>query len=62
MMLQALSAYAERRIDEDPEFFDPDFRWERAAWQIELSKAGVLNGLIPLKTRWFLHGKAISGT
>ena len=51
MMLQALSAYAERRIDEDPEFFDPDFRWEKAAWQIELSKAGVVNGLIPLKTR-----------
>jgi CRISPR-associated protein Csd1 len=51
MMLQALTAYAERRIAEDPEFFDPDFRWEKAAWQVELSKAGVLNGLIPLKTR-----------
>ena len=50
-MLQALTAYAERRIAEDPEFFDPDFRWEKAAWQVELSKAGVLNGLIPLKTR-----------
>ncbi len=51
MMLQALSAYAERRIAEDPEFFDPDFRWEKAAWQVELSKDGTLNGLIPLKTR-----------
>lgn len=51
MMLQALCAYAERRITEDPDFFDPDFRWEKAAWQIELSKAGLLNGLIPLKTR-----------
>jgi len=50
MMLQALSAYAERRT-EDPEFFDPDFRWEKVAWRVELSKEGTLNGLIPPKTR-----------
>jgi hypothetical protein len=51
MMLQALAVYAERRTGEDPEFFDPDFRWEKAAWRVEVSKGGTLNGLIPLKTR-----------
>lgn len=51
MMLQALVAYADRRIDEDPEFFDPDFRWEKAAWQVEVSKSGTLSELLPLKTR-----------
>ena len=50
-MLQALAVYAERRTGEDPEFFDPDFRWEKAAWRVEVSKGGTLNGLIPLKTR-----------
>lgn len=51
MMLQALAAYAERRVAEDAQFFDPDFRWEKAAWRVEVSKGGTLNGLIPLKTR-----------
>ncbi len=51
MMLQALVAYADRRIDEDPEFFDPDFRWEKAAWQVEVSKSGTLSELLQLKTR-----------
>ena len=46
MMLQALSAYAKRRTQEDPEFFDPDFRWEKVGWRVELSKEGTLNGLI----------------
>jgi len=51
MMLQALAEYTERRINEDAKFFDPDFRWEKAAWRVEVSKGGTLNGLIPLKTR-----------
>ena len=58
MMLQALVAFAERRMADDPEFFDPDFRWENAAWRIEVSRDGKLNGVIPLKvqdgTRWKL--------
>ena len=58
MMLQALAAFAERRIADDPDFFDPDFRWENAAWRIEVNRDGKLNGVIPLKvqdgTRWKL--------
>lgn len=58
MMLQALAAFAERRIADDPNFFDPDFRWENAAWRIEVNRDGKLNGVIPLKvqdgTRWKL--------
>ncbi|MDX2110829.1 MAG: type I-C CRISPR-associated protein Cas8c/Csd1 [Verrucomicrobiota bacterium] len=48
MMLQALSEYAKRRTVEDETFFDPDFRWENAAWLIEISRCGKLLGLIPL--------------
>ncbi|HEX7518073.1 MAG TPA: type I-C CRISPR-associated protein Cas8c/Csd1 [Chthoniobacterales bacterium] len=51
MMLQALVSYAERRITEDSDFFDPDFRWEKAAWRIEITRDGKLGGLIPLKTK-----------
>lgn len=51
MMLQALAAYAERRIQEDADFFDPDFRWENAAWRIEVTRDGKLNGVIPLKMK-----------
>src|ERR1035437_192585 len=51
MMLQALAAYADRRMIENPDFFDPDFRWENAAWRIELGQDGKLNGVIPLKVK-----------
>ncbi len=51
MMLQALAAYSERRIADDPGFFDPAFRWEKAAWRVEVSKEGTVSGLIPLKTQ-----------
>ena len=51
MMLQALIAYADRRMIENPDFFDPDFRWESAAWRIEVGQDGKLNGVIPLKVK-----------
>ncbi|MBN1403268.1 MAG: type I-C CRISPR-associated protein Cas8c/Csd1, partial [Opitutales bacterium] len=49
MMLQALYDYAERRMSEDPDFFDPDFRWVDVSWQIDISAEGKLNALIPLE-------------
>ena len=51
MMLQALAAFAEGRIADDPDFFDPDFRWENAAWRIEINRNGKLMGVIPLKVK-----------
>lgn len=51
MMLQALVAYAERRQKEDAAFFDPDFRWEKASWQLSVAKDGKLAGVIPLETK-----------
>jgi hypothetical protein len=51
MMLQALARFAERRIADDPNFFDTDFRWENAAWRIEVNRDGKLTGVIPLKVK-----------
>jgi len=51
MMLLALVSFAERRMADDPDFFDPDFRWENAAWRIEVNRKGKLTGVIPLKVK-----------
>ncbi len=51
MMLQALAAFAKRRMTDDPDFFDPDFRWENVAWRVEITSDGKLTGVIPLKVK-----------
>ena len=51
MMLQALLGYAERRMNEDPAFSDPDLEPVNLHWLIPLNASGKLSGSpIPLTT------------
>ena len=51
MMLQALLGYAERRMNEDPAFSDPDLESVNLHWLIPLNASGKLSGgPIPLTT------------